>query len=158
MLFWMRSKTYMSKINLQSGILTVENRRSREKKRICSEVSVNSPGNPWSQSKRRNGRLWWEGFAEKESFKPGVKEWRGDGWWEWWVHASFVRMRMHFWQETQLLQRDRKTNTDTRRDSIILRDKNSRDKNALYATTFWDLATCRCGLMALYLFIQVIVY
>ena len=39
----MRSKTYMSKINLQSGILTVENRRSRDKKRICSEVSVNSP-------------------------------------------------------------------------------------------------------------------
>ena len=34
----MRSKTYMSKINLQSGILTVENRRSREKKRICSYV------------------------------------------------------------------------------------------------------------------------
>ena len=28
----MRSKTYMSKINLQSGILTVENRRSRVKK------------------------------------------------------------------------------------------------------------------------------
>ena len=88
MLFWMRSKTYMSKINLQSGILTVENRRSREKKRICSEVSVISPGNPWSQSRRRNGRLWWEGFAEKESFKPGVEEWRGDGWWEWWVDVT----------------------------------------------------------------------
>ena len=28
----MRSKTYMSKINLQCGILTVENRRNREKK------------------------------------------------------------------------------------------------------------------------------
>jgi len=70
----MRSKKYMSKINLQRGILTVENRRSREKKRICSEVSVNSPGNPWVQSRRRNGRLWWEGLAEKESFKPGVKE------------------------------------------------------------------------------------
>jgi len=28
----MRSKTYMSKINLQRGRLTVENRRSREKK------------------------------------------------------------------------------------------------------------------------------
>ena len=51
----MRSKTYMSKINLQRGKLTVENRKSREKKRICSEVSVNSPGNPWSQSMRRNG-------------------------------------------------------------------------------------------------------
>jgi len=67
----MRSKTYMSNINLQRGKITVENRKSREKK---TEVSVNSPGNPWSQSRRRNGRLWWEGFAEKESFKPGVKE------------------------------------------------------------------------------------
>ena len=36
----MRSETYMSKINLQRGKLTVENRKSREKKRICSEVSV----------------------------------------------------------------------------------------------------------------------
>jgi len=72
----MRSKTYMSKINLQRGKLglTVENRKSREKKRICSEVSVNSPVNPWSQSKIRNGKLWWEGFTEKESFKPGVEE------------------------------------------------------------------------------------
>jgi len=42
----MRLKTFMSKINLQRGKLTVENRKSREKKRICSEVSVNSPGNP----------------------------------------------------------------------------------------------------------------
>ena len=58
MLFWMRSETYMSNINLQRGKLRVENRKSREKKRICSEVSVNSPRNSWSQSRRRNGRLW----------------------------------------------------------------------------------------------------
>jgi len=49
----------------------VENRKSREKKRICSEVSVNSPGNPWSQSRRRNGKLWWEGFAIKLTDKSG---------------------------------------------------------------------------------------
>jgi len=71
----MRSKTYMSKKQLnRQKQLTEENRKSREKKRICSEVSVNSPGNAWSQSRKRNGKLWWEGFAEKESFKPGVKE------------------------------------------------------------------------------------
>jgi len=61
--------------------LTVQNRRLKsKKKRICSKVSVNSPGNSCSQSvpkKKRKARL--EGFAEKESFKPGVKEWRGDG-------------------------------------------------------------------------------
>jgi len=34
----------------------------------------NGPGNPWSQSGKRKGRLRWEGFAEKESFKPGVEE------------------------------------------------------------------------------------
>ena len=27
-----------------------------------------------SQSERRKGRLRWEGFAEKETFKPGVDE------------------------------------------------------------------------------------
>jgi len=46
---------------------------------ICSEVSVNSPGNPWSQSWRRKRRLWQELFTEKEGFKPGMQEWRGGG-------------------------------------------------------------------------------
>ena len=41
----------------------------------CSEVSVNSPANAWSQSGRRKGRLRWEGFAEKEGLKPEMKEW-----------------------------------------------------------------------------------
>ena len=39
------------------------------KKRMCSEVLVNSPGNPWSQSWRRKGRLRCEGFAEREGCK-----------------------------------------------------------------------------------------
>jgi len=51
---------------------TIEKLKS--KKRICSEVSVNSPGNPWSQSSRRKGRLGREGIAEREGFKPGMKE------------------------------------------------------------------------------------
>jgi len=34
------------------------------------ENRKNSLGNPWSQSWRRKGKLQWEGFAEKESFKP----------------------------------------------------------------------------------------
>jgi len=57
----MRSKTYMSKINLQRGKLKVENRKSREKNGYAQKYAVNSPGNPWIQSRRRNGRLWWEG-------------------------------------------------------------------------------------------------
>jgi len=36
------------------------------KKQIRSEVSVNSPGNPCSQSRRRKEKLRLEGFAEKE--------------------------------------------------------------------------------------------
>ena len=49
----------------------------KSKKRVCSEVSVNSPGNPWSQSQRKK-----EGFAVgricgKGRFKPGMKEWAG---------------------------------------------------------------------------------
>jgi len=45
------------------------------KKRIFSAVSVNSPGNPCSQSWRRKGRLRWAEFAGKDGFKPAMKEW-----------------------------------------------------------------------------------
>jgi len=41
---------------------------------MCSEITVNSPGNPCSEYLRRNEGLQWKGFAEKENFKPGVKE------------------------------------------------------------------------------------
>jgi len=40
----------------------------------CSEVSVNSPGNPGNQSCRRKGRQRWEGFAEKECYKKNIKK------------------------------------------------------------------------------------
>ena len=43
------------------------------------KVSVNSPGNRWSQSWRRKGRLRLEGFAEKEGFNN--LEWKSEGWW-----------------------------------------------------------------------------
>ena len=41
-------------------------KKLKSEKRICSEVSANSPGNPRSQPRRRKGRLRWKGFAEKE--------------------------------------------------------------------------------------------
>jgi len=67
--FKVRSKDDTSQLNLPHV-----NQQLRSKKQICSEVSVNSPGNPCSQSRRRKERLRWEGFAEKEGFKPRMKE------------------------------------------------------------------------------------
>ena len=74
----MRSKADMSQLNLLQGT-SGKQKKLKIKKRICSEVSVNSLENPWSQSWRRKGRLRWEGFAEKEGFNPGMKEWGGNG-------------------------------------------------------------------------------
>jgi len=52
-------------------------KKLKSKKRICPEVSVNSPGNPWSQSWRRKGRLLREGLAEKAGFKAWNERARG---------------------------------------------------------------------------------
>jgi len=49
-------------------------RKLKSKKRIYSEILVNSPGNPGSQSCGRKGKAAVEGFAEKEGFKPVMKE------------------------------------------------------------------------------------
>jgi len=50
-------------------------KKTKSGKQICSEITVNSPGNPRSKYlSRRKDRLQWKGFAEKEGFKPGKKE------------------------------------------------------------------------------------
>ena len=64
----------MSKINLQSGKLTVEKKKSREEKTDMLRSIGKQSGESVESVQEKKGRLWWEGFAEKESFKPGVKE------------------------------------------------------------------------------------
>ena len=43
-----------------------KNRKTKSRKQICSEITVNSPGNPCSEK-------------DLQKRKPGMKEWVGDG-------------------------------------------------------------------------------
>jgi len=49
----MRSKTYMSKINLQRGKLTVENRKSREKTDMLRSIGKQSGESVGSVKKKK---------------------------------------------------------------------------------------------------------
>jgi len=74
-----RKPTWVSLIyRTQPTTTKCKNRKTKSRKQTCSEITVNSPGNPCSEySRRRNEGLQWVGFAEKEGFKRGVKEWVG---------------------------------------------------------------------------------
>ena len=64
----------------------MKNRKTKSKKQIRSEITVNSPGNPCTEYLRRSKEgLQWKGFTEKvygtkigftekEAFKPGMKD------------------------------------------------------------------------------------
>jgi len=53
-------------------------KKTKSRKQICPEITVNSPGNSCSKylsrKKERKEGLQWERFVEKEGFKPGKKE------------------------------------------------------------------------------------
>jgi len=74
----------MSQLNLYRTETTTKSVKTEKLKKvkdgICSEVTVNSLGNPCCDPEEEKERLQqWEGFAEKECFKPEMKESVGDG-------------------------------------------------------------------------------
>ena len=56
---------------------------------MLRSISKQSRESVVSVLKKKN-RLQQEGFAEKEGFTPAMKEWGGDGWWEWSVDGTDV--------------------------------------------------------------------
>jgi len=62
----MRSETYMGKITLQRGKLTVENRKSREK-RICNDPIFPSTGLTFELTRKHSDiRFTWKTTVKKK--------------------------------------------------------------------------------------------
>ena len=40
---------------------------------MLTSIGINSLGNPWSQTYRKKGRLWWEGFAKSCLYQYHIK-------------------------------------------------------------------------------------
>ena len=92
MLFQRSLKSWQFSLIYRTEPTTKKWETEQSKKRICSEVSVNSPGNPWSPAEEGK-----EGYAcgGKDLQKMNVLslEWKSEGvmdvgWWEWWVDGT----------------------------------------------------------------------